>query len=85
MEQALDLLEKRVNAVADLVKRLRGEVARLERELAEQPRPETVARSLSTPVPDGRLAEEITRLRAERSLVRERIRVLIKEIDQVSW
>ena len=85
MNTALDVLEERVNAVADLVQRLRNEVARLERELAEHPRPAPVAQSPPAPVPDPRLAEEITRLRAERSLVRERIRGLIKEIDQVSW
>ena len=85
MAATIDLLEERVNAVSDLVRNLRREVARLEREIAERPghpSPLAAARGVS---PDAQLVEEISRLRAERSVVRERIRALIKEIDQVSW
>jgi hypothetical protein len=91
MSAALDQLEKRVNAVADLVLHLRQEIARLELQIAEQPRtappaptpPPPLAQTL--PPPDDTALEELSRLRAERTLVRERIRGLIREIDQVSW
>ncbi|HEY5999281.1 MAG TPA: cell division protein ZapB [bacterium] len=87
MAASIDILEDRVDAVADLVQRLRREVARLERELAER---QSVAPPLSPaskdcPPADEQLLEEISRLRAERAAVRERISGLIREIDQVSW
>jgi len=81
-------LEERVTAVADLVRHLRREVARLERELAECPPPPAPPAQplLSPPAPsDERLLQEIARFREERAVVRERIRGLIREIDQVSW
>jgi hypothetical protein len=91
MSAALDQLEKRVNAVADLVLHLRQEVARLELEIAEHSQPVPPAPTPPPPLaqtlppPDNTALEELARLRAERALVRERIRGLIREIDQVSW
>ena len=91
MSAALDQLEKRVNAVADLVLHLRQEVARLELEIAEHSQPAPAAPTPPPPLaqtplpPDNTALEELSRLRAERTLVRERIRGLIREIDQVSW
>jgi hypothetical protein len=88
MTEAMDRLEERVNAVGDLVRHLRSEVTRLERALAECP----PVSPLASPVPsppvapvDDRLLEELSRLRDERAVVRERIRGLIREIDQVAW
>jgi hypothetical protein len=89
MSAAIDLLEERIGAVADLVRHLRQEVARLEHELAELPSPPPHELSPPPtpvpPVPEEGLLEEISRLREERAAVRERIRGLIREIDQVSW
>lgn len=86
MEAVIDRLEDRVNAVGELVLRLRREVARLERELAVRPAvPSPPPAAMPGGCPDEHLLEELSRLRAERAAVRERIRGLIKEIDQVSW
>jgi FtsZ-binding cell division protein ZapB len=89
MSAVLDQLEERVNAVADLVRNLRREVSRLEHELADRPLLQPTIPQPSPPPPaspaDAALLEEITRLRDERALVRERVRGLIREIDQVAW
>jgi hypothetical protein len=88
MTEAMDRLEERVNAVGDLVRHLRSEVARLERALAECPPVSPPASPVPSPpvAPvDDRLLEELSRLRDERAVVRERIRGLIREIDQVAW
>ena len=96
MNPVIDQLEERVSAVAALVKNLRGEVVRLERELAARaaaapapPAPQAaLPQATPSPVPacdEDSLREEIALLRAERELVRERISGLIREIDQVSW
>ena len=83
MKDLLEDLEGRVRAAVDMIARLRAEVARLESELAAQPLVET-----AEPVAGGEcasLAEEVARLQAERAVVRDRIRDLIREIDAVSW
>ena len=96
MNPVIDQLEERVSAVAALVKNLRAGVVRLERDLASRPLtapappPPQAATPNPSPAPapgpgDEPLREEIALLRAEREVVRERIRGLIKEIDQVSW
>ena len=96
MNPVIDQLEERVSAVAALVKNLRAEVVRLERELAARPAvapaPPAPQSALpqATPSPaaacdEDSLREELALLRAERELVRERISGLIREIDQVSW
>lgn len=96
MIPVIDQLEERVSAVAALVKNLRSQVVRLERELAARPVAAPVPPTPTAlppkpspppaPVPgDEALREEIALLRAERELVRERISGLIREIDQVSW
>jgi hypothetical protein len=91
MSAVLDQIEERVNAVADLVRKLRREIARLEHELAERPvlqpavpHPPPLVPVPPPPVDDG-LLTEIARLRDERAVVRERVRSLIREIDQVAW
>lgn len=92
MSAVLDQIEERVNAVADLVRSLRREISRLERELADRPvlqptftqQPSPAPAPPPSPADDG-LLEEISRLRDERALVRERVRSLIREIDQVAW
>ena len=86
MSSAVDILGERVAAAADLIVSLRVRVQSLERELAT-----TSAKVLSHPSqsppssPDASLVEELERLRAERVVVRESIRGLIREIDRVSW
>lgn len=86
MASAVDILEERVLAAADLILALRTRVASLERELTT-----THAGILPSPAqpspssPDPSLLEELERLRAERLVVRESIRGLLREIDRVSW
>ena len=86
MSSAVDILEERVAAAADLIVSLRAKVQSLERQLLM-----THAEALTPPasVPpsssDPSLVEELTRLRAERVVVRESIRRLLREIDRVSW
>jgi len=86
MSRAVDILGERVVAAADLIVRLRIRVQSLERELM------TIhARDLCPPapplssLPNPSLVEELERLRAERAVVRESIRGLLREIDRVSW
>jgi hypothetical protein len=86
MSSAVDLLEARVIAAADLIDRLRATIRSLESELStarDQPRPCSDA----SPVPasDTALVAELERLRAERVAVREGIRGLLREIDRVAW
>jgi len=86
MSSAVDILGERVAAAADLIVSLRAKVQFLERELAT-----TNANVLSQPSqpppspPDATLVVELERLRAERVVVRESIRGLLREIDRVSW
>ena len=86
MSSTVDILEERVVAAADLIASLRIRVLSLERELTA-----TRAENLQNPSaplqpsPDPALAEELERLRAERVVVRESIRGLLREIDRVSW
>ncbi len=86
MSSAVDILGERVAAAADLIVGLRAKVRSLERDLEtirlEQPAP---SRPTSPHPPDPALVEELERLRAERALVRESIRGLLREIDRVSW
>ena len=86
MSSAVDILEDRVAAAVGMIDRLRDKVRSLEREL------ETVhSAALPPPAPppqascDPALLEELERLRAERVAVREGIRGLLREIDQVTW
>lgn len=86
MSSAVDILGERVVAAAELIVSLRSKVRSLERELMT-----THAKALypssqpPTPSPDPSLGEELERLRAERVVVRENIRGLLREIDRVSW
>ena len=82
MGGALDLLERRVAAATDLIAGLRSKVARLEHELASAvPCPDATP----SPSPDPAPLAELERLRAERAMVRERIRGLLTEFDKVTW
>ena len=86
MSSAVDILSERVVEAADLIVSLRTRVQSLERELMT-----THAKALSPPArpplspSDPLLVEELERLRAERAVVRESIRGLLREIDRVSW
>jgi len=86
MSNAVDILAERVVEAAGLIVSLRVKVRSLERELIA-----TRAKALSPPAQkppspaDPALAEELERLRAERVVVRESIRGLLREIDRVSW
>jgi FtsZ-binding cell division protein ZapB len=86
MASAVDILEERVGAATELIANLRIKVQSLERELTA-----SLARALPQPSqplppsPDPALVEELERLRAERAVVRESIRGLLREIDRVSW
>jgi hypothetical protein len=83
---AIGTLEKRVVAAADLIASLRGTVERLTRELERSGSdPQTRAVQAPPPLPDPSLVEELERLRAERVMIRDSIRRLLREIDQVSW
>lgn len=82
MPGVVDTLEKRVAAAVDLIGSLRETVAALERELAAA-RP--AADLPAAPSGDPALIREVERLRSERVVVRERIRVLLREIDRVPW
>lgn len=86
MSSAVDILAERVEEAADLIASLRTRVQSLERELLT-----TRAKDVSPPAQDhpspsdSSLVEELERLRAERVVVRESIRGLLREIDRVSW
>jgi len=86
MSSVVDILAERVVAAAELIVSLRSRVRSLEREIMT-----THAKALSpasqppTPYADPSLVEELERLRAERVVVRESIRGLLREIDRVSW
>lgn len=85
MISPIDILEERVSSAANLIASLRANVALLEKDLAS-------CRSLmaadaprsSAPDANSDLVSVIEELRAERVLVRERIRALIREIDRVA-
>lgn len=86
MQGVVETLEQRVADAVRLIASLREQTATLARELAE-------ARDVlhrqdvapAQPCLDPALAEELERLRAERVLVRERVRGLLREIDRVTW
>jgi len=86
MPSAVDILAERVVEAADLIVSLRTKVQSLERELLT-----TRAKEISPPsedhpsLSDPSLLEELAQLRAERVVVRESIRGLLREIDRVSW
>jgi hypothetical protein len=86
MSSAVEILEERVVAAADLIVTLRSKVQSLERELmtalVETPR---LPSHPPLPAADSSLAAELVRLRAEREVVRDSIRGLLREIDRVSW
>jgi len=86
MPSAIDILERNVVAAADLIASLRESVERLTQEL-EKVRTEAAVQPAQppSPIPDPALVEELERLRAERVSIRDGIRRLIREIDQVSW
>jgi hypothetical protein len=84
MPDALGVLELRVAAAVDLIASLRERVSRLEREI-ESSLAAGAAAPREAPAPsDTTVLEELARLRAERGLLRERIRELITEFDRVS-
>jgi len=86
MSSVIDILEKRVIAATELIASLREKVARLERESAAS-RVESQANTARTLPPSGNptpIIAELERLRAERVVVRDRIRGLIKEFDRVN-
>jgi hypothetical protein len=87
MSSAVDILAERVVEAADLIVSLRARIQSLERELmtthARVPSPP--AQPLPLPPSDPSLVGELERLRAERVVVRESIRGLLREIDRVSW
>jgi len=86
MQSAVDILTERVGEAADLIVNLRTRVRDLERELLAIRVQQTSPPSKTHPPPsDPALVEEIERLNAERVVVRERIRELLREIDRVSW
>jgi hypothetical protein len=86
MSSAVDILAERVVEAVGLIVSLRTRVQSLEQELMT-----THAKALSPPAQrppspmDPSLVEELERLRAERVVVRESIRGLLREIDRVSW
>ena len=86
MSSTVDILAERAAEAAGLIVSLRDKVQSLERELMT-----THAKALSPPAQpppsptDPSLVEELERLRAERAVVRESIRGLLREIDRVSW
>jgi hypothetical protein len=86
MPSAIDILERNVVAAADLIASLRESVERLTQEL-EKVRTEAAVQPAQapSPLPDPALVEELERLRAERVLIRDGIRRLIREVDRVSW
>lgn len=86
MTNQLQRLEERVAAAAALIAHLRSEVARLEARTTEAPSPPHPS-SETEPAADALrpLREELSRLHAERIVVRDRVRALIREIDAVTW
>ena len=86
MPSAVDILAERVVEAADLIVSLRTRVQALERELMKTRVKDIAPPSHVHPSPtDPSLVEELERLRAERAVVRESIRGLLREIDRVSW
>lgn len=85
MSNVVDTLEKSVVAAVSVIADLRNHVARLEKELASH-RDELRRGADAPPLPlrDPEAAVELERLRGERVEIRERIRELLKEIDQVN-
>ena len=86
MSKVVEILGERVAAAADLIVDLRSMVQTLERELTTTRTKGEAPRAQQPPsTPDASLVEELERLRAERVVVRESIRGLLREIDRVSW
>ena len=86
MSSAVDILAERVVEAADLIVSLRTRVQSLEQQLLTARAKESSFPSQPQPSPpDHSLVEELERLRAERVVVRESIRGLLREIDRVSW
>lgn len=86
MPSAVEILAERVGEAVDLIDSLRTRVKALERELLATRSREIPPPSERPPSPpDPSLVEELERLRAERVVVRESIRGLLREIDRVSW
>lgn len=86
MMRVVDVLEERVVAAADLIASLRAKAQSLEQELLERPPLALSPDERPAPSsPDPTVIEELERLRAERVVVRESIRGLLREIDRMSW
>jgi hypothetical protein len=86
MSGAVDILGERVVEAADLIVSLRTRVNSLERELSRAHDRDLPPSPQPPPSPpDPSLLEELERLRAERVVIRESIRGLLREIDRVSW
>lgn len=86
MRSTVDILTERIGEAADLIVSLRTRVQALEHELLEVRAREILPPSQPFPSPpEPSLVEEFERLNAERAVIRERIRGLLREIDRVSW
>lgn len=86
MSDTVGFLEVRVIAAAELIGSLREQVHSLERELARAQAEAAALPPAAPPRPaDSSLVEELERLRAERLVIRDKVRGLIREIDRVSW
>jgi len=86
MPHAVDILEERVAQAAELIAGLRSRIKIIEGELVTARATAHPANPQPPPAaPAPSLSEEVERLRAERAVVLERIRGLLREIDRVSW
>ena len=86
MQAAVERLESRVASAVELVASLRARVAALELQLAAPaPAAPEVQDQTGVGGQDPAFVEELERLRAERVVIRDGIRGLIAQIDQVAW
>lgn len=86
MSSVVDILAERVVGAVELIGSLRTKVQSLERDLmTTRAKPLDPSPQHPPPAADPALLEELERLRAERVVVRESIRGLLREIDRVSW
>lgn len=87
MSSVVDILSERVVGAVELIGSLRTRIQSLERDLMTIRAKQPLDHSSQPPPPaaDPALVEELERLRAERVVVRESIRGLLREIDRVSW
>lgn len=86
MSSVIDILEAKALALVVVVADLRDNIARIEKELdanRNDVRPEASQTALWSTEPA--LSQELERLRAERVVIRDTVRRLLKEIDRVSW